>query len=113
LNPSSGIDKSWRRNASLALVKLHFESSTELQRHDVQGQSNSRTLAVSKYLLEYGNASTAYNDIRQFVERLNQDERSHMLEKLDDFWLQEAFDKVVVKDQQNVGLFRGELPNEG
>lgn len=104
LDPSSGIDKSWKRNASLALVKLNFESVTQFSDQGAEGQLNSRMLAILKYLWEYGNASTAYNDIRQFAERLSQDERTNILEKLDDFELQEALGKMAIRESQNVSL---------
>ncbi len=77
LNPTSGIDKSWIRNASLAQVKLLFDSSSAFS-----SSQQGRVSAIVKYLQGYGNASTAYNDLRLFVEQLNSNERKQLLEIL-------------------------------
>lgn len=77
LNPTSGIDKSWSRNALLAQVKLFFDSSTAFS-----SSQQGKVTAIVKYLQRYGKASTAYNDLRPFVERLNSDERKSLLEIL-------------------------------
>lgn len=77
LDPASGIDKSWRRNASLAQVKLLFESSITFSSSQADKVS-----VIIKYLRGYGKASTAYNDLRPFVERMSPDERKHLLEIL-------------------------------
>jgi N-terminal acetyltransferase B complex non-catalytic subunit len=83
LDPASGIDKSWKRNASLAGVKLLFESSTAFSSSQAcsatNGQASNKVAAVVRYLQEYGKASTAYNDLRPFVERLSPDERKQLL----------------------------------
>jgi N-terminal acetyltransferase B complex non-catalytic subunit len=71
------IDKSWKRNASLALVKISFESSSPFQ-----GQPHDRIPVITKYLQKYGNATTAYNDIRPFVEQLDIEDRKQLLELL-------------------------------
>jgi N-terminal acetyltransferase B complex non-catalytic subunit len=77
LDPASGIDKSWKRNASLAQVKLLFQSTTAFS----TSQPN-KVSAVVKYFQGYGKASTAYNDLRPFVEQLSSNERKHLLEIL-------------------------------
>jgi N-terminal acetyltransferase B complex non-catalytic subunit len=79
LDPASGIDKSWRRNASLAWVKLAFEGAVESTA--VTGEST-KVDTVAKYLAVYGDAATAYNDLRPFVERLNAKEREVLLGRL-------------------------------
>lgn len=105
MDPSSGIDKSWRRNASLALVKFQFGSATELFDEQLKGQESGRIHAILKYLEEYGNASTAYNDIRQFAERLSKDEGTSILEKLGNQTVFEAVGSLTVEDKnQNVSL---------
>jgi N-terminal acetyltransferase B complex non-catalytic subunit len=86
LDPASGIDKSWKRNASLAGVKLLFESSTAFSNSQApsaaNGQASSKVAAVVRYLQEYGKASTAYNDLRPFVEHLSSDEHTQLLAAL-------------------------------
>ncbi|TVY28955.1 Phagocyte signaling-impaired protein [Lachnellula hyalina] len=75
LDPACEIDKSWKRNASLALVKITFVSSSPFQ-----AQPHDRIPVIIKYLQKYGNASTAYNDLRPFVEQLNVEDRKQLLE---------------------------------
>jgi N-terminal acetyltransferase B complex non-catalytic subunit len=58
-------------------VKLNFESSTAFS-----SSKSNRVAAVVKYLQEYGKASTAYNDLRPFVEYLSSDHRMQLLEIL-------------------------------
>ncbi|KAE9381361.1 hypothetical protein N431DRAFT_424923 [Stipitochalara longipes BDJ] len=86
LDPASGIDKSWRRNASLAKLKLLFEGSTafsSLQLSSKEGNGNfNKVTAITNYLREYGKASTAYNDLRPFVESLSPLERKELVENL-------------------------------
>jgi N-terminal acetyltransferase B complex non-catalytic subunit len=77
LNPTSGIDKSWSRNASLAQVKLFFDSSTAFS-----SSQQGKVAAIVNYLQRYGKASTAYNDLRPFVECLDSEERKQLLEIL-------------------------------
>ena len=82
LDPTCKIDKSWKRNASLALVKLAFEgpdSSPPLDDDEVPY----RVSTILRYLQDYGNASTAYNDLRPFVGQLDQDERKQLRAVLD------------------------------
>jgi N-terminal acetyltransferase B complex non-catalytic subunit len=58
-------------------VKLFFDSSTAFC-----SSQQGKVTAIVKYLQRYGKASTAYNDLRPFVERLNSDERKQLLEIL-------------------------------
>ncbi|KAF8863346.1 hypothetical protein BDZ45DRAFT_583867 [Acephala macrosclerotiorum] len=89
LDPSCNIDKAWKRNASLASVKLTFESWTAFsQDHPaVNGEIVKPTpylSSVVQYLQMYGDASTAYNDLRQYVELLNSGERAQLLKILNE-----------------------------
>ncbi|TVY80385.1 N-terminal acetyltransferase B complex subunit arm1 [Lachnellula suecica] len=77
LDPACEIDKSWKRNASLALVKISFAVSSPFQ-----GQPHDRIPVLVKYLQKYGNASTAYNDLRPYVEQLSSEDRKQLLELL-------------------------------
>ncbi|KAI1005849.1 hypothetical protein K3495_g2373 [Podosphaera aphanis] len=82
LDPESGIDKSWRRNASLAWVKFCFESSIPFSASNESEKDSTlsiKIIAVVKYLEEYGNASTAYSDLRPYVEKLEPRERTDLL----------------------------------
>jgi len=81
LDPSSGLDKSWRRNASLAWVLVTFESVTSFENVNLVVGS-ARIAPIVKYLQQYGDASTAYTDLRPFVERLSTEERSKLLKTL-------------------------------
>ncbi|KAH7364272.1 N-acetyltransferase B complex non catalytic subunit-domain-containing protein [Rhexocercosporidium sp. MPI-PUGE-AT-0058] len=83
LDPACKIDKSWKRNASLALVKLAFESSGTSSISPNDDINSYRVIVVTKYLEEYANASTAYNDLRPFVSKLSRDERKQLLDVLD------------------------------
>lgn len=79
MNPTARIDKSWRRNASLAWVKLHFEISKIRQVAQEDEELCSRVAAVLKYLQEFGHANTAYNDLRRFIEQLTSEESTQLL----------------------------------
>ncbi|KAK0126361.1 hypothetical protein ONS95_007967 [Cadophora gregata] len=82
LDPACKIDKSWKRNASLALIKFAFESpSPTISSGDINVSYRGST--ISKYLQDYGSANTAYNDLRPFVGRLSQDERKQLRGALD------------------------------
>jgi hypothetical protein len=80
LEPNSGVDKSWRRNASLAKVTVLFkedssfslESSSETDRLDI----------LQEYLIKYGSATTTYDDLRSFVERLKDQEKKSLLQRI-------------------------------
>lgn len=85
LNPASGIDKTWRRNASLAWLEFTFKSSstpfaTESSGPDVEKYS--RVTAILKYLQEFGDATTAYSDLRPYIELSQTEERSKLLDIL-------------------------------
>ncbi|KAE8452103.1 hypothetical protein EG329_001570 [Mollisiaceae sp. DMI_Dod_QoI] len=81
LDPACKIDKSWKRNACLARVKLTFECSKAFSQDHVT---------------EYGDANTAYNDLRQFVEALEPNERARLLSMLDQ-------NTGLEKSQQKIG----------
>ncbi|KAL2064750.1 hypothetical protein VTL71DRAFT_3888 [Oculimacula yallundae] len=83
LDPACKIDKSWKRNASLALVKLAFERSDTSLTSSKVGSLPYRVIVITTYLNQFANASTAYNDLRPFVGRLGQDERKQLLNELD------------------------------
>ncbi len=103
LDPTCGIDKSWKRNASLALVKLAFESSTPFSAPPQEnGHLSNRLITLLKYLQEYGNASTAYNDLRSYVRQLSQDERKKFLEALDKNTVFARAKSLAIGDSQNV-----------
>ncbi|TVY14865.1 N-terminal acetyltransferase B complex subunit arm1 [Lachnellula arida] len=90
LDPTCEIDKSWKRNASLALVKITFVSSSPFQ-----GQPHDRIPVIIKYLQKYGSASTAYNDLRPFVEQLNVEDRKQLLELI----LKDAIFEEIKEDK--------------
>ena len=97
LDPDSGIDKSWRRNASLAWMKVCFEIATPFSGiPDIHGKDQvlNRIPIVFKYLQKYGDASTAYEDLRPFVERLDIEERAQLLNLLVSWKIFEDSDEV-------------------
>lgn len=71
LDPNSGVDKSWRRNASLAWLQLSFKNPPPFG--PSIGAAKIHTLLA--YLKNYGEATTAYNDLRPFAERLEVNDR--------------------------------------
>jgi N-terminal acetyltransferase B complex non-catalytic subunit len=75
LNPNSGVDKSWRRNASLAWLKLSFQSPSPSE----SGMDPERVQSLLTYLEKYGEATTAYNDLRPFAERLGPEDRIQLV----------------------------------
>lgn len=79
LDPDSGVEKSWRRNASLAYVKFHFQNCVAFSSDSENITNNSlsiETIALIKYLYEYGDTYTIYGDLRPFLEVLRPSERS-------------------------------------
>lgn len=58
--------------SSFAFSSSHGSSTTQ------DGVSD-KNAAILKYLEEYGTASTAYNDLRPFVEQLVPEDRSQLL----------------------------------
>lgn len=77
LDSSCEIDKSWKRNASLAWIKISFEAEVGFaQKKD---SNDHKITIVVKYLQQYGLASTAFSDLRPFVEQLNAEERKKLL----------------------------------
>ncbi|CAL3964286.1 unnamed protein product [Diplocarpon coronariae] len=80
LDPACGIDKSWKRNASLALVTVAFEDLTPFSESVLNDDDISyKVTTIVNYLQAYASASTAYNDIKLFVGQLSQDERKQLL----------------------------------
>jgi N-terminal acetyltransferase B complex non-catalytic subunit len=80
LKPDSGIDKSWRRNASLAKVtilsKEHSQFSLET------ASATDRVDIIEEYLTTYGSATTTYGDLRPFIEQLKENEKQSLLSNL-------------------------------
>jgi len=108
LDPESGIDKTWRRNASLAWVKFCFEAATPfsvIPGADGKGQVLNHIPIVFKYLLKFGDANTAYKDLRPYVERLDIEERSQLLELLfkSDVFGAEVARERVLEEITNIG----------
>lgn len=82
LDPASGIDKSWKRNASLAWVKFCFSTATPfavVPSTEGKGQILNHVPIIIKYLQKYGDAITVFNDLKPYVERLDNVERSQLL----------------------------------
>ncbi|PQE03427.1 N-acetyltransferase B complex non catalytic subunit protein [Rutstroemia sp. NJR-2017a BBW] len=86
LDPGSGIDKTWRRNASLAWLTYTFKATSSAFAPDVSSTSevekNPRITAVVKYLQNFGDATTVYDDLKPYVEQLEPEERRILLDVL-------------------------------
>ncbi|KAG9248309.1 N-acetyltransferase B complex non catalytic subunit-domain-containing protein [Calycina marina] len=86
LDPSSGIDKSWRRNASLA--KLRFSTGDVSSFVDLaitaQSEVDDTISGILQYLEAYGDATTAYGDLRPTIEALSRSQRAALLSKVID-----------------------------
>ncbi|RFU26712.1 hypothetical protein B7463_g9620, partial [Scytalidium lignicola] len=90
LAKDSGVDKTYRRNASLALLHYKFELHKNIQSStqaplDVSVQSLSITAAsdsspeallnaITKYMKENSDAPSMFNDIRPYAERFSENE---------------------------------------
>ncbi|KHJ30724.1 putative cytoskeleton organization protein [Erysiphe necator] len=78
LDPNSGVEKCWRRNASLAYVKFNFQTCIPFSNDTGKLKDNLfslETIALIKYLYEYGDTYTVYDDLRPFLEVLRLSER--------------------------------------
>lgn len=92
LDPASGIDKPWRRNAAIVWLELTFdkitrasESGLSAEGKDLSIASNGlpeRIIVIVQYLQNYGSTSVAYEDIRPLVQKLQPAERSKLLDIL-------------------------------
>ncbi|CAG8961090.1 hypothetical protein HYFRA_00002633 [Hymenoscyphus fraxineus] len=79
-DPNCKIDKSWKRNASLAWVKISFANTNTFA--PSSDSSQDRLPIIIKYLKQYGTATTAFTDLKPYVQQLNADERKRLLEIL-------------------------------
>src|SRR6266498_4484957 len=78
-------------------MKFCFETATPFSVipdiHE-KGQVLNRIPIVFKFLQKYGDASTAYEDLRPFVERLDTEERAQLLNLLVSYKIFEDSDEV-------------------
>lgn len=108
LDPESGIDKTWRRNASLAWVKFCFKTATPfsvIPGPDGMGQVLNHIPIVFKYLQKWGDANAAYNDLKPFVARLDAQERAQLLKVLihSDVYTTTMRDTQAASDKVSLG----------
>lgn len=85
LDPKSGVDKPWRRNAAIVWLDFAFESAPRISENQPPNEaivSFWRAMVIMEYLQKYGNTSVAYTDVRPHAEKLNMEERSEFLEVL-------------------------------
>jgi hypothetical protein len=102
LDPNSGVDKSWKRNASLAWLTLSFENGSSF----VEGEASGRIPFLLTYLEKYGEATTAYNDLRRFAERLGLEERVQLVRVLTGNTLFGDSDRLRDEKIQSRGMLR-------
>jgi N-terminal acetyltransferase B complex non-catalytic subunit len=114
LDPASGIDKPWRRNATiiylditLAEAQLALSKPTSIVPFlDQNTKPLSAAAAIVKYLKLYGKASVAYEDIRPRAETLNLHDHKELLEVL----LNKNFDTMDDNDNfKDAGMRRTTL----
>lgn len=104
LDPASGIDKPWRRNAALIWLDLMFDEINRVSESELSNHSSlssvypGKLAAIVQYLQKYGSTSVAYEDVRPFVEKLNPEERFNLLETL----LRNTMDTPYKADEQHL-----------
>lgn len=79
-DPKCEIDKSWKRNASLAWVKISFANTNSFALGSDSSQD--RLSIIVKYLKQYGTATTVFTDLKPFVQQLEPEERKRLLKIL-------------------------------
>lgn len=85
MDPESGIDKTWRRNAALAWVKFCFKTATPfsvIPGPNGMGQQLNHIPIIIKYLQKWGDTTAAYTDLKPYITRLDLPERKQLLELL-------------------------------
>lgn len=83
LDPSSGIDKPWRRNAALIWLDFIVWSFDSDWDESLQSGLVCPTInAILKHLEAYGNTNVAYGDILPYVTDLDSDQQTQLLELL-------------------------------
>jgi N-terminal acetyltransferase B complex non-catalytic subunit len=107
LDPNSGVDKSWRRNAHLALLKFQSEGLQKFPNSDnpmlidkvlpENGQISNLVTSIWTYFGQYGNASTAFNDLRPFIEESNLVDRLTLLKTLPSIAIYENDEKAQTR----------------
>jgi N-terminal acetyltransferase B complex non-catalytic subunit len=76
LDPKSGIDKSWRRNASLASLKFALTPTSSFSSFDTPDY---KTDLIVQYLQQYGNTNVAYTDLRTVISSLDSQDLDRLL----------------------------------
>jgi N-terminal acetyltransferase B complex non-catalytic subunit len=79
LDPKSRIDKSWRRNASLASLKFSLAPDSAFLS---SGAHDSKTGLVLQYLQQYGDTNVAYTDLRTVIPLLASQDLDSLLQTL-------------------------------
>lgn len=76
LDPKSGIDKSWRRNASLASLKFSLIPASAFSSPDVP---DGKTDLIVQYLHRYGDTNVAYTDLRTVISFLTSQDMNRLM----------------------------------
>jgi N-terminal acetyltransferase B complex non-catalytic subunit len=106
LDPASGIDKPWRRNAAIIWLDVIFDKITRASESRLlqEGKGHSSTsdglpekiVVILQYLQNYGSTSVAYEDIRPLIPKLQPAERAKLLDML----LSNSLDSSTKADAQ-------------
>ena len=76
LDPKSGIDKSWRRNASLASLKFALTPTSSFSSIEAAGF---KTDLIAQYLQRYGGTNVAFTDLRLVIPLLASQDLNQLL----------------------------------
>lgn len=88
LNENSGIDKTYRRNAALAMLEFAFTIKLEsIQNEEIKDCLGLKSpnkfpacvVPLGLHLYRYGHTASAFDDIKNFVERLSLEEQKAFL----------------------------------
>ncbi|KAG0650585.1 N-terminal acetyltransferase B complex subunit arm1 [Hyphodiscus hymeniophilus] len=78
LDPKTGIDKSWRRNASLASLKFALAPVSAFPSNEPESKAN----LIVDYLQRYGDTNVAYTDLRTVIPFLTSQDLDWLLTTL-------------------------------
>jgi hypothetical protein len=129
LDDNSGLDKTYRRNASIATIAFRFATSPEfLPQTSIvhEGYSISdaslrkvpRVLAIWLHLYRYGHTTSAFDDVKDFLEKLNFGEVKVFTEELPRFLNHtmnfQAFEKWKLQksNTSEVNHMKGEIKDK-
>jgi len=89
LDPDSGIDKTYRRNAELAFLEATFTFSwndhDEPPRDDAFPGCSSRVIELYKYTSRFSHMVSTFADVKKYVEMLSTADHTRLISLLQRF----------------------------